>query len=461
MSQYFYEYLNDKRMSLVNISTFGVARVIMLLLTMILLILNYFGNDVNFIGVIVLVLYLLAIFYYKPIEYANNLLFFIILVPMLIGGALIERGVYLFEIDKYTYWNGTFLVNLFFSMVFIEFLIYPIKSTNQKNIFKVNRLFIEGLIVLAILVLYGTFLKTGIPIFSGVHRTVYFGSIVPDYVNLIKGRLSFACLVLGYYYFRFKSKRYIAYYVLIIAYHILCAIKGGELLIILYTFYLPITLYYTSTLMGDKKKALYRKIRTALCLLISGVFFIIFINYQTVENYDSGTTALEKIEKRVEAAGQIWWVINDENQVQNTIRWDKFIRNFEEGNNILDKGMNQLMTEVVPADILNVWRAPDARGRSLANGFPAIGFYYFGYAGVVAFLIIIGVIIILIKQSILASFRSGDVLAFLFIGPILELIIRVVAQGDINILFEKRAYVIVIAYIIYGVVKSLMIRPKI
>ncbi|EOR5047291.1 DUF6418 domain-containing protein, partial [Escherichia coli] len=172
------------------------------------------------------------------------------------------------------------------------------------------------------------------------------------------------------------------------------------------------------------------------------------------ENYDKGTSALDKIEKRIEAAGQIWWVINDQKQVDAQFRWDKFIDNFSDKNDQYAQGMNQLMNEVVPANILDTWRSADDRGRSLANGFPAIGYYYFGYIGVVGFLIAFGLIVILVKRDILSSFKSGDILSFLFLGPILELVIRVVAQGDINLFFEGRTYAILFAYTFYGFIKK-------
>lgn len=193
---------------------------------------------------------------------------------------------------------------------------------------------------------------------------------------------------------------------------------------------------------------------------IVAIFSVVFFNYQTVENYDRDTTALEKIQKRIEAAGQIWWVINDEHQVSEQLRWDKFTDNLIEGNDKFDQGMNQLMNEVVPGKILNSWRSSENRGRSLANGFPAIGYYYFGYFGVIMLLIITGTIIIIIKNDILSSFISGDILSFLFIGPILELVIRMVAQGDINLFFEGRTLAIVFAYITYGLMKRAMIRSK-
>ncbi|MBX9043621.1 hypothetical protein HCG99_06295 [Enterobacter ludwigii] len=115
------------------------------------------------------------------------------------------------------------------------------------------------------------------------------------------------------------------------------------------------------------------------------------------------------------------------------------------------------MNVVVPPKTLDEWRSTEDRGRSLANGFPAIGYYYFGYTGVTIFLVIFGSIIIAIKRDILASFESGDVLSFLFLGPILELIIRVVAQGDINLFFEPRTYAIFIAYMAYSLMKKAVV----
>ncbi len=443
-----------------SVSNFAFSRMIMLSIALLLVVFNYFGNNVNLLGLLLLLIYLVSIFIFSPIEYANNLLFFIILIPMLVGGALIERGVYLFEIDKYSHWNGTFIINLFFSMVFIEFLMYPIKSDNKKTTVVFSRRIFDCLIVGMLIVLYGTFLETGIPLFSNIHRTVYFSSMVPDYINLIKGRLSFVCLALGYYYFNYKSKRYLFYFSLIVIYHILCSIKGGELLVVIYCFSLPITLFYTRTNDISLREKFNKRIRTSLLLLVIGLFSIIFINYQTVENYDANTTALEKVQKRVEAAGQIWWVINDESQVSDHFRWDKFTENFVGNNNKIDQGMNQLMNEVVPDKYLNSWRDSGERGRSLANGFPAIGYYYFGYVGVISFMLFLGAAVIFIKKDILTSFVSGDIISFLFIAPLLELVVRVVAQGDINLFFESRTYAILIAYSMYGVIKKMMARVR-
>lgn len=442
-----------------NVSKFTISRIIMLLLALLLLILNNF-SDVNLLGLLLLLVYLGSIFIFKPVEYANNLLFFIILIPMLVGGVLVERGTYLFEIDKYSYWNGTFIINLFFSMIFVEFLIYPVKSKDKKVSVVFSRRIFDCLVIGVLIVLYGTFLKTGVPLFNNIHRSIYFGSIVPEYINLIKGRLSFVCLALGYYYFNYKSKRYLIYFSLIVIYHILCSIKGGELLIVIYCFTLPMTLFFTAKkniLFGNK---LNKRIRSLLLILIFSVFSIIFINYQTVENYDAKTTALEKIQKRVEAAGQIWWSIKDNNQVPEKDRWDLFLKNFYESSDKYERGMNQLMNVVAPPKYLNAWRSEDSRGQSLANGFPAIGYYYFGYTGIVILILVVGTIIILIKKDILSSFESGDILSFLFLGPLLEVIIRVTAQGDIHLLFEKRTLVIVIAYILYSLLKSLIYRAK-
>lgn len=443
-----------------NVSKFAFSRMIMLIIALLLVVFSNFGNDVNLLGLMLLLVYLGSIFIFRPVEYANNLLYFIILIPMLVGGMLIERGAYLFEIDQYSYWNGTFIVNLFFSMIFIEFLIYPIKSRRIKSSLVFDRRLFDLLVICVIITLYGTFLKTGIPLFNNIHRSIYFGSIVPEYINIIKGRLSFVCLALGYYYFNYRSKKYLLYFFLIVLYHLLCSIKGGELLVVIYSFSLPITLFYSANSALSLSVKLNKKIRTLLLLLVCGLFGIIFINYQTVENYDSKTTALEKVQKRVEAAGQIWWTINDNNQVSQRIRWDLFLKNFNEDGDKFERGMNQLMNVVAPAKYLSAWRSDTSRGQSLANGFPAIGYYYFGYTGIILLILTVGSLIILIKRDVLSSFESGDILSFLFLGPLLEVIIRVTAQGDINLLFEKRTLVIFIAYIVYSLSKGFLIRVK-
>lgn len=419
----------------------------------VLIMLNICNFRENIIGLIILLLYLLGLFILSPREYIKNLPYFFIIIPMLIGGFLIERGVYLFEINKYSYDNGTFLENLIYCLIFMEIITCSVKTNKKIKSLKFNSWYIEVILIIMLLILYGYFIKTGIPLLKRIHRTEYFDKIVPYYINFIKGRFSFICLVLGTYYANYRKKRYIFYFFMILLYHILCSIKGGDLLIITYMFMLPLVLRSYDIKNINLLKKINNNIRKFMIIFIILLTTILVINYKTVENYDEHTNAFQKIEKRIESAGQIWWVINDKNQTKNKIRFYEFLDNFGKDNNY--KGMNQLMNEVVPKDILSVWRAPGARGRSLANGFPAIGYYYFSVSGTLILVCLVGIIINFLLKKILQIIRSNDLLAFLFIGPILEVIIRIVAQGDIGLVFEKRFMIIILAYIMYFLLKEL------
>lgn len=368
---------------------------------------------------------------------------------MLIGGFLIEYNQsYLFEIEKTAYQNCSFLKNLFFYFLFLEFLLKNVISKKEVSI-KLNYKILEFIIIVLISIVYLYFLKTGIPLLKNIHRTTYFNFMVPYYINFIKGRFSFLCLCCGFLFSKTKAKRFIFYWILIILYYILCSVKGGEIVGMIWYFSLPIIL----TTQSKKEKYKLNSIRKYLVIFFICSFSLLFIAYKKYENYNKNTTPIEKIIKRFEAGGQIWWFFSDSKQIKPQYRFDKFINNFNVKKNNSEKGMQQLMTEIVPKYKLNIWREKGARYQSLSNGFPTIGYYHFRYTGCFLLIIIIGFFIQQLKKMIQKACLSDDIFSLLFLSILLEISSRIVAQGDIHLLLEKRTIVIAILLFSYKFIK--------
>jgi hypothetical protein len=302
-------------------------------------------------------------------------------------------------------------------------------------------------------VLYSYFLKSGIPLLKGIHRTIYFES-APYYINFLKGRLNFVSLVLGYLFFKTNKKRYLLYFFSIIFYFLLCSIKGGDLIGAIWYFSLPILLTINFNKNIDKMKMI-KKIRLILVSFFIFIFIVIAYAYQKTENYNKETTSFEKIIERIESAGQVWWYFNDSNQIEAKYRHDKFLDNFNIKKSKFEKGMNQLMTEIIPKEKLVELRKEGARYYSLANGngFPAIGYYHFKYFGVFLLIFITGYFIYKIKIFVLKACLSDDILSFLFLAIILEVTARIVAQGDIQLLLEKRTVFVLLLMGSYKIIK--------
>lgn len=437
-------------------------RILIYIILLILIGVNRLSDISNEIGILLFFLYLLNYFIFTPEIILENIIYFFILIPMLLGGYLCENGIYLFETNIITYKNGTFLYNLLFCLIFIDLIGKNIKF--NKKIFsggiKISDKFYEVLLIISILILYIYFFKTGIPIFKGVHRTIYFAHIVPNYINFIKGRVYFLVAICSYYYFQEKKKRFLFYFFMIVLYHILCSIKGGELITVIYFFTLP-NILHIRNLKKDKLRFFRYKLKKIILLFGIFLFGIIILGYSTNENYNYKTTAIEKIEKRIESAAQIWWYINDKNLMERRYRIDKLLYNLNPQKSEYEKGMNQLMNEIVPKKFLNEWRKNGARGRSLANGFPAIGFYYLGYLGVIILILIIAYLVQNNKRKLLYSYCTKDFIELFFIITIIESLIRIVAQGDIQIFFQKRFIIILFFYISYSFIKKVNKSEKI
>ncbi|MFQ2377039.1 DUF6418 domain-containing protein [Aeromonas caviae] len=401
------------------------------------------------IGLVVLIVNLFLIYKWSPVSLITGLPYFVALIPMMFGVFYAETGVYFFEIDQYTYKNGSFIKCLLLFFIFNEFLLLPVKEGRIYAPVKINHKVIEVIMLSCVFVLFLYFFKSGVPLIKGIHRSEYFSTIVPYYINFIKGRLSFFCLVWGMFYVMYRRKRYVVYFSVVVLYYILCSIKGGELIVLFYMFSLPIVLSIKKIDLPAYNVKLKRWI-------VGGAsFFVILIlfHYSSVENYNKDTSDTEKLYTRVVAAGQIWWYISDPQKIENKTRIKEFFYNFY-GDDDYKKGMNQLMNEVVPAKYLRQWRSNDNnRGRSLANGFPAIGYYYFGYVGALFITVVIGYLVFVSKKLVLSFSKSGDIVSFLFLGAIIEILIRVVAQGDIYLLVEARACFIWLLFSLYLLIK--------
>lgn len=406
------------------------------------------------LGLFILAVNLAYIFLFFPLKIFENFPYFIILIPMLIGGFFIEyNNSYLFEIEKTAYPNGSFLKNLFFYFLFLELLSKNVVSKKEVSV-KINYKFIEIIILILISMVYFYFSKTGIPLLKNIHRTTYFNSMVPYYINFIKGRFSFLCLCCGFLFSKTKSKRFIFYWILIIFYYILCSVKGGDIFLMIWYFSLPVVLLKQT----DRKKYNLNSVRKYIIIFFICSFSLLFIAYKKYENYNKSTTPIEKIVKRFEAAGQIWWFFSDSKQIKPDYRLDKFSDNFNVNKSNFDKGMQQLMTEIVPKHKLEIWRQKGARYQSLANGFPAIGYYHFNILGCIILICIIGTFIQYLKKFILRACVSDDIFSLLFLSVLLEVSTRIVAQGDIQLLLEKRTIAIVALIIMYKFIKLVVKR---
>ena len=411
----------------------------------------------NIIGINIFLFHFGYLYFFNPSKIIENFFFFLILIPMLLGGFLLEiNPTFLFEINRVSYPNGAFLKNLIFYFLFLEFLLkdtYVIKK--ETSIIKIDFKFIEVITIISILIVYSYFIKTGIPLFKGIHRTNYFGTMVPYYINFTKGRFNFICLCNGLLFYKTKSKRFVFYWILIILYYILCSVKGGDIIGMIWYFFLPVILL---SQYENSETNINSSIRKYLIIFLISSLSLLYIGYKKYENYNKKTTPIEKIIKRFEASGQLWWFFTDSNLISQEYRFDKFTDNFNFKKSKFDKGMNQLMTEVLPKDKLKELRKPGAKYYSLSNGFPTLGYFHFGYLGAFSFVVLMGIFIKKLKSLVLKSSLSNDVISLFILSFFLERSVSIVAQGDYYLFFTKRMLIVIILAIIYKLFLKLGVK---
>ena len=270
---------------------------------------EYLLGDV--VAVIILSLFLSILWSkYKEIFVVNGYIIFGLFTAILIS-LLVEKGAYLYEIDRNTYAIGItqkIVIQVIFFFLGI-ILANKLFSASQASIYNLSPKIllllswgIRAIIVGLILLMFFIGLKYGTPREHHIHRNDYWAYIGPSWGAPLKEYLLQFSFFLGFLYKDNKRKIDIFLYLFLLIAIIYMGERATGIFKALFFFFVPVLI---KNIYFVKFFTFKRVLFIASFLLI--MFFILTMSYgEQVSQED----AISKIETRVILQAQMWWALD-------------------------------------------------------------------------------------------------------------------------------------------------------
>lgn len=313
---------------------------------------------------------------YKDMFVVNGYIIFGLSTAILIS-LLVEKGAYLYEIDRNTYAIGitqkiVIQVIFFFLGIILAHKIFSISRVNIYNIsprtLNFLALFLRTVVVGLILLMFFIGLKYGTPREHHIHRNDYWAYIGPSWGSSLKEYLIQFSFFLGFLYKEYKKKVDVFLYICLLMAIIYIGERATGIFKALFFFSVPVLIYNIHLL----KFSIFKYV-LFLATFFFAMFFILTMSYgESVSRED----AVSKIETRIILQSQMWWALDliSSFELQNiNLIFDKYLGFF---GNLRDVGTYFLMDLVATKELV------DYRFETGAT-FTSSGFmnnvFFFGY----------------------------------------------------------------------------------
>lgn len=293
-----------------KLSTFLFPLTLLSIFTLIFSVLGeYLLGDV--IAVIILSLFLAVLWSeYKEIFVVNSYIIFGLFTAILIS-LLIEKGAYLYEIDRNTYPIGitqkiVIQVIFFFLGIILANKLFLVSQASIYNISPrmlfLLSWFIRVIIAGLILLMFFIGLKYGTPREHHIHRNDYWAYIGPSWGAPLKEYLIQFSFFLGFLYKDNKRKIDVILYLFLLIAIIHMGERATGIFKALFFFSVPVLIKNINYL----KFFTFKKIVFFLLFLVT-MFFILTMSYGELVSQED---AISKIEDRVVLQAQMWWALD-------------------------------------------------------------------------------------------------------------------------------------------------------
>lgn len=247
---------------------------------------------------------------YKDIFVVNGYIIFGLSTAILIS-LLVEKGAYLYEIDRNTYAIGItqkIVIQVIFFFLGIIFA-HKIFSISRVNIYNISprtlnflALFLRTVVVGLILLMFFIGLKYGTPREHHIHRNDYWAYIGPSWGASLKEYLIQFSFFLGFLYKDNKRKIDVVLYLFLLIAIIYMGERATGIFNALFFFFVPILI----------KNIYFLKFFTFKRILLISSFLLImfFILTMSYGEQVSQEDAISKIETRVILQPQMWWALD-------------------------------------------------------------------------------------------------------------------------------------------------------
>ncbi|MCG9239467.1 DUF6418 domain-containing protein [Acinetobacter baumannii] len=396
--------------------------------------------------------FLLYLFRDDKVFFIINFNMIFALYTTLIISLIVEHGVYLAEVQEYTYALGITFKATFASITFLTATYYSYNFFSRSNLYfrplaKNNEFFIFGLfrifISLSCFLIILLLLKYGFPSALGVHRADYWSYYAPSWGGVLCFWVIQLSFILGYMYGVKKRKIDLILLILTLFTIILAGERFTGILQVFMYFIIPVVILLEIRIKLVSFKNVF--FSSLLIVLLLGVVL------NSYSNSVSQNSKNEDIVLRLVLQPQMWWALdkitNHEPQTVDVIA-SGFLGLTD---NIKDKGVNYLMYQVAPKSIVD-YRVET--GSSFTASVFFGNYYYFGY--ILGFIVNIicalffGAMCWLLYLSIV----SGNIVVTLIVFKLFIKIVNLTLRGDATLFFSLNTFVLFMIMLFFISFKS-------
>lgn len=345
---------------------------------------------------IIFVIFLLFVIFLARVNHRFVFLNFYVLyglIATIFISFFLEKGVYLLEIQEYSYAinlpaKGSFVSIVFIFGVFVSFVFFQKSSLkvlnikgSYKNIENKSVFFVIFTLLISLTLIFITY---GFPYASGLHRNDYWAYNAPSWGGILTYWLVQTSFLLGYIYNKNNSKYIFGIFLFLLFFLILC----GER----FTGLLQAIVYFLTCIFVRKESfslISFKNITYILALTIASLYLVLKTFGDNFENAQS------HLLMRLALQAQMWWAL-DVNSSFYPKDLGIIVKNYIGlGANYLEKSVNYLMYQFAPFNIVESKIETGSRF-TMSGLFNHL--YFFGY--------IIGPFITLFWGVVLGFFTS-------------------------------------------------------
>jgi Family of unknown function (DUF6418) len=414
----------------------------------------------------IFLIFVIYIFKYYQLIFWIMFLFIFGQLSSMLSNIFLETGVYVTELQRYTYETGSTLRLVFYNMVFFISLFMVLKVTTVKlNTYTITKSFspffsrLTNLVsVLFIFILMVNLILFGVPLLEKLDRFIYWNNHPYPIFKTILGQSFVISFLLGIncVFSRKKSSRLfsIILFILIIVCQIFDSIKFSGIFMSLYWFMFPILIRMCVL---NKKLSLIKSVITGV-LAIVGFLIILNFNYQNVYQIENPFEYI--VYRAFGLQGHVWWATDalvflygerDPGWQMYKELEKIFLWNGDDD----DLGMRFLMQLIAPQQL--AWRYID-KGVDFTLGYPAIGLYIFGPIGLIFLQVIMAFLVALVAYYLVTKVTRGQLIRSVLAAKIFIEVYGALTIGNLWMITNWKVFLYILIVLVLELLSSSYIK---
>lgn len=407
-------------------------------------------------AVAVAVVLCVLLYRFEPLFFVLFFLFALGQIGAAVSGLVIESGAYVSEEARFGIATGATVRLTFYFLLLLVAALFAFTALKPRmrrslridrhRIASISRL---GIFVIAIAVLtylYAGIAVNGSPLFEHIDRFSYWRDNRLPLLQPVNNQLSAVVFILGLVLTGRRPRRervlVVALYVLSLAYFVLQGEKFTALVLVSYSFFLPLLVH------GFGRLGLKASIPRAFWVSLMAVSILGGLVLYRYASTSSSVPPVQSLQRRIALQGHVWWGV-DLHYWDGTLPVPPSIQRWRElkalvtpsGPGTQSVGMTLLMRTIASRRLVDGYLRHGVR---FTMGYPAIGLYLFGASGLVVLQLVAGVVVALLAMYVVQAILAARVLRA-FVGyKLFFLVYDILTVGNFYELFSYKSLTYVV-----------------